>query len=159
MKAVADTTVNLLVYLSTFFIAAAALLTCTDIVLRNFFGMSIFGLIDLMQFSIMYSVFFAIAYGFAKRAHVAVTVLTDHLSRRTSQFLASLWWLLSVLLMALLTYGAFEQALIVHGYHDVSQNIEIPMVAYWFPIVIGLGLSALASAWAILIEYNIVSEA
>ena len=135
-------------------IGAAAGLTCIDVVLRNLGLGSVRGVIDLTQLAMMYSVFSAIAYGFATRSHVAVTVLTDAFPARWSRALAAAGWLAGVGLMMLLAYAVFGQAKLVVSYGDVSQNLRLPMGLYWLPVVVGLILAALGALWAIRAEWN-----
>ncbi|MEV8468880.1 TRAP transporter small permease [Fluviibacterium sp. DFM31] len=135
-------------FASLVFIFAAALLTCIDVVLRHTAESSIPGLVDLTQLAMMYAVFLAISYGFARKAHVAVTILTDSLSQRVNRFLSAAWWLAGAGLLSVLAYAAFEQAVLVASYGDVSQNIRIPMIWYWLPVVVGLIAAMLGSLWA-----------
>lgn len=145
--------VDLMAYIALGFVAAAAIVTGADVVLRHTVGSPIKGLVDLTQLAMMYAVFLSIAYGFARRAHVAVTILTEALSSKLDRILSITWWAASVALMAVLSYAAFEQARMVYSYGDVSQNIRIPMIWYWLPVVAGLALSAIGSFWAVLATF------
>ncbi|MCB1398464.1 MAG: TRAP transporter small permease [Rhodobacter sp.] len=148
---IVEKSVDALAWLALIFIGAAALVTGVDVVMRHTLGGGVRGMVDLTQLAVMYSVFLSIAYGFARRAHVAVTVLTEMFSERVNTALALLWWLVAVVVMAVLAYAAFGQARLIAGYGDVSQNIRIPMIWYWLPVVVGLALSALASLWAAIV--------
>lgn len=142
--------ISLMAYIALIFVTLAALMTCLDVVLRQTpMGSPIRGLIDLTQLMVMYAVFFSIAYGFARQSHVAVTALTESLPIQIDRALRILWWLVSVGVLTVLSYAAFNQARLVFSYGDVSQNIRIPMIWYWIPVVAGLLLSALGSLWAV----------
>lgn len=154
MPSIQSRFIDALGILALVFIAAIAGLTTADVVLRNTVGGSISGLVDLTQFGVMHAVFLSIAYGFARRSHVAVTVVTDMLSGRANRSLATLWWLLSIAMLAVMCYAAFEQAQLVLRYGDVSQNLEIPMILYWVPVVGGFALMVLGAALAARDEWS-----
>lgn len=148
MQAIVLKFIDLLGVLAIICIAAVALLTGADIVLRDTLGSPVSGLVDLTQLAMMYAVFLSIAYGFARRIHVAVTVVTDFLPPRISHALAALWWFLAIWLLLVMGYAALGQARLILAYGDVSQNLEIPMILYWLPVVAGLALAALGSLWS-----------
>ena len=137
---------------SVLIIGAAGLLTCVDIVLRNFTDSSVHGVIDITQLAMMYSVFAAIAYTSGKRGHVAVTVLTDIFPPAASRWFAMLGWLLGIVFLGIMSFAAFGQAKSVFTYGDVSQNLRLPMVLYWAPVVIGMVVAAVATIWALIEE-------
>ena len=141
-------TTDMLAVLAMISIGLAAIVTGLDVVLRHTVGSPIKGLVDLTQLAVMYAAFLGIAYAFALRTHVAVTILTEGLSARANRRLAALWWLCGAGLMLLLAWASFGQAQRVVSYGDVSQNIRIPMLWYWLPVVAGLALSAFGSLWA-----------
>lgn len=149
LREIAEKSVDWLAYLGLGFVAAVALATGADVILRQTIGSPIRGLVDLTQLAMMYAVFMSIAYGFARRTHVAVTVLTELMSDQANRSLSVAWWLVATVLLAVLSYAAFDQAQLVFSYGDVSQNIRIPMMWYWLPVVSGLALAALGSLWAI----------
>lgn len=149
LRTIVDWCVDGLAWLALIFVAATATATGLDVVLRQTVGSPIRGLVDLTQLAMMYAVFMSIAYGFARRAHVAVTVLTELFSQRANSILAVSWWLSATVLLAILSYAAFDQVRLVYTYGDVSQNIRIPMVWYWLPVVAGLAAAALGSLWAV----------
>ena len=152
-RARVTTAINLLAYVGIACISVAAVLTVVDICLRHSIGSPIRGLVDLTQLSMMYAVFLSIAYGFARKAHVAITLLTEPLPGKARRTLAGFWWAVAFVLLALLSYAAFFQAADIYSYGDVSQNLRIPMILYWLPVVAGLGLSAVCSLWGMLDEF------
>lgn len=148
MRTFIEIVIDALALLALISIGMAAIVTGADVVLRHTIGSPVRGLVDLTQLAVMYSAFAGIAYAFAQRAHVSVTLLTEGLSPRVNRVLAALWWLGGAVLMALLAWAAWGQMQRVMSYGDVSQNIRIPMQWYWLPVVTGLALSALGSLWA-----------
>lgn len=149
LRVFVDRCVDGLGWLALIFVASTAIATGLDVILRQTVGSPIRGLVDLTQLAMMYAVFMSIAYGFARRTHVAVTVLTEALSTRANIILSVAWWLCATLLLAVLSYAAFDQARLIYSYGDVSQNIRIPMIWYWLPVVAGLVVAAFGSLWAV----------
>lgn len=148
LERIVDKAVSALAWLALAAVMMAALLTGMDVVLRHTAGTGLRGLMDLVQLFVMYSVFLSIAYGFARQSHVAVTVLTETMSAQVNTVLTFVWWLFASALLAIFAYAAFGQARMIVGYGDVSQNLRIPMLWYWLPVVTGLALSILGSLWA-----------
>lgn len=138
-----------LVLVATLCLGATAILTVVDVVSRNTIGAPVPGMIDITQLAMMYTIFPCIAYAFSRRAHVAVTVLTDMMPLAVARLLAMFGWLAGAVVCAYLTYAAWSQARMIWTYGDVSQNMHIPMIYYWVPIVAGLAFSAIAAAAAI----------
>lgn len=147
-----DGVAGILVFLATICLAATAILTVLDVVLRNTIGMPVPGMIDITQLAMMYTIFPCIAYAFSRRAHVAVTVLADMMPLTAARTLAIIGWALGAAVCAYLAFAVWAQARMIWTYGDVSQNMHIPMIWYWFPIVAGLALSALAAVAAIFSE-------
>ncbi|SDE03173.1 TRAP-type C4-dicarboxylate transport system, small permease component [Paracoccus isoporae] len=148
----ADRIGDVLVVVSTACLAGIALLTVLDVILRNTVGVPVPGMIDITQLAMMYTVFPCIAYAFSRRAHVAVTVLSDMMPASVARVLAMLGWLAGAVVCGVLSVAVWGQARLIWAYGDVSQNMRIPMIFYWVPIVTGLALSVLAAASAIFAE-------
>lgn len=148
---------DILVTVATLCLAATAILTVLDVILRNTIGMPVPGMIDITQLAMMYTIFPCIAYAFSRRAHVAVTVLTDMMPLVAARLLAMLGWLAGAAVCACLTYAVWSQARMIWTYGDVSQNMHIPMIYYWIPIVAGLAFSAITAVAAIFTETGAAS--
>lgn len=147
-----DTVADWLAYLAAFCMTAIAILTGVDVVLRNAVGISVHGMIDITQLAMMYTFFPCIAFAFARRAHVSVTVLTDVMPGRMARGFAIAGWFAGVIVCAYLTYAVFFQAKLIWSYGDTSQNIGIPMILYWLPIVVCLALSTVVAVAAMISE-------
>jgi|TARA_R110002072_G_scaffold11771_5_gene52548 TRAP-type C4-dicarboxylate transport system permease small subunit len=137
-----------LAWLGLISIGLASVITVIDVALRQLLGSAVPGLVDLTQLAVMYSAFLGIAYAFFHRAHVSVTILTEGLSPNSNRILEALWWLGGSGLTAVLAWASWGAAQRVISYGDVSQNIGIPMLWFWLPVVAGLSLSSLGSLWA-----------
>jgi TRAP-type C4-dicarboxylate transport system permease small subunit len=126
-------------------ILAAGLLTVADILIRTVKGGGILGTTDIVQLLVMAAAFCAIPYGFFADTHVSVDLLTDGLPRRGLASVKGVSALLGALLLVGLAWYGGLQAHLEYGYGDKSSTIEIPKVYYWFWLVGGSALAALAA--------------
>ena len=122
---------------------AAGLVTVADVVLR-FFGGAVPGAVDLVQLFIMTAVFSAIPFAFFRDGHVAVDLLTQAFPPRVQAFLSLVTALLALVLMALIVFYGWQSAAMQMMFGDVSQNLGVPMIWYWAPLLGGSALSILA---------------
>ena len=127
----------------------AAVVTVVDIGLR-FFDTAIPGVVDIVQLLILATGFAAIPFAFHRDAHVSVDLLSQFLPRRIQSLLAALASLGGVVLMGLILYYGWDAAKMQMMFGDVSQNIRIPMIWYWVPLLVGSALSVLAAVLAML---------
>lgn len=127
----------------------AAMVTVADIGLR-FFGAAIPGVVDIVQLLILVTGFAAIPFAFHRDAHVSVDLFSQVFPRRIQSLLVVLASLGGVALMGLILYYGWEAAKAQMMYGDVSQNIRIPMLWYWLPLLVGSALSVLAGVLATL---------
>jgi TRAP-type C4-dicarboxylate transport system permease small subunit len=130
-------------WIGMLFLLCSVLLTTIDVILRKVDGEGIYGAIDLVQLMIMYAAFLSIPYTFMKRAHVAVSVITDRMSQRMISLTEVLGTVLGFGFMGAVGYFGFLQTLQQMEYGDVSMIFGMPMIYYWIPLLIGSLLSAL----------------
>lgn len=125
-------------------LGVAALVTLADIALSLGEG-GIAGEVDLVQLCVMAAAWLAMPLAFLDDAHVSVDLLSARLPRRAGRLLKALGGLLSVVLMALVLRYGWSAAETQLQFGDVSQEIGIPIVWYWAPLLAGAGLSILAA--------------
>jgi len=122
---------------------AAGLVTVADIVLRAFGG-AVPGVVDLVQLFMMAAVFAAIPFAFFRDGHVAVDLLTAAFPPRAQALLSLATALMALALMGLILVYGWKSAQMQMMFGDVSQNIRVPMIWYWAPLLAGSALSVLA---------------
>lgn len=127
----------------------AALVTVVDIGLR-FFDAAIPGVVDIVQLLVLATGFAAIPFAFHRDAHVSVDLFSQVFPQRIQSLLIALASLGGVVLMGLILYYGWEAAKMQMMFGDVSQNIRIPMIWYWIPLLVGSALSVLAAVLATL---------
>lgn len=143
-------------YLGVAFLGVAMVVTVADVVLRAVtrignqvfetpIGMAVPGVVDLVQLCVMGAVFMSIPFAFMVDAHVSVDLLTARLGGRRESVFKGVGAILSAAFMvAVLVYG-WEQAQMQIDFGDSSSTLEIPMLWFWVFLLMGAGLSVLAT--------------
>lgn len=125
-------------------LAVGTLVTLLDIGLS--LGESgVAGEVDIVQLCVMAAAWLAMPLAFLDDAHVTVDLLSAGRPARAQLFLKGLGELLSVGLMALILRYGWATAAQQLQFGDVSQEIGIPIVWYWAPLLAGAALSILAA--------------
>lgn len=127
----------------------AVVLTVTDIALRSVSGLTVYGLVDIVQLCVMFGAILAIPYGFVADEHVTIDVFTTRLPAEFQRALRIFAAILGVVFLGGVCWFSAKQMLLEAGYGDRSQSIGIPMIWYWLPLVVGIGLSVIANIWLI----------
>ncbi|MFC6487942.1 TRAP transporter small permease [Nitratireductor sp. GCM10026969] len=127
----------------------AVFLTVTDIILRSFSGMTVYGLTDIVTLCTMIGAMLAIPRGFAAEEHVAVDVFTARMPLRAQNVCALVAALLALIFLAAVAWFGCQQMMREYAYGDRSQSIGIPMIFYWLPLVTGMAVAALANLWLV----------
>jgi len=125
-------------------LSVAILVTVADIILRATLNEAILGMVDLTQLSVMAAAFWAIPFAFSRGGHVSVEVGADRMPPRLRHGLDGLAALLGAVFMGLIAWYGWDSAALAADYGDVSQNLALPMVAYWTFLLSGAALSVLA---------------
>ncbi|MGE0847487.1 MAG: TRAP transporter small permease [Flavobacteriaceae bacterium] len=131
------------------FLVAVAL-TVADIVLRSLGEYTVHGLTDIVTLCTMIGALLAIPYGFAHDEHVSIDVFANMMPGALQKACALLGALLGAAFLSAIFWFAGNQMITEYGYGDRSQSIGIPMIAYWMPLVAGVGIAALVNYWLIL---------
>lgn len=124
--------------------AAAMLLTVADVVGRRF-GAPIVGVIDLVQLAVLAGAWLVIPYAFLVGAHVGIDLLVEHAPARLARVLRAVAGLAGAVLVGLVLWGSLGAARQQMTFGDVSQQLGIPIVWYWAPLLAGAALSIVAA--------------
>ncbi|MDV7340593.1 TRAP transporter small permease [Terasakiella sp. A23] len=138
-------TTKYVAYIGMLFLLAAVLITTTDVVMRKVDGQGVYGAIDLIQLMVLSAAYLSIPYTFMTRAHVAVSMITDRLSRRGQAMTQVLAMVLACLFMCAIAYYGYLCALEQAEYGDVSMIFGLPMIYYWLPLIVGSALSTVVT--------------
>ena len=119
--------------------------TVLDVVLRNFFGTSVFGAVEYVQLGVMWAAFLTIPLGFAYGDHIAVDVFVTRAGDGTKRVLKATNMLVAALAMAACLWWGGAQALHALVTRDITLTAGIPLWLFWVPILFGMGLAVVAA--------------
>lgn len=138
-------------------LAVAAAVTVVDILLRAGarvigivtgipVGLGLVGVVDLVQLFVLTAAWLAIPWAFATGGHVVVDLLHERLPPVARDVAATLAAAAALVFLALMLRACVDQAQAVAAYGDRSATLQIPLFAYWLPVLFGLALSVLITA-------------
>lgn len=116
-----------------------------DITMRSTVGRSILGTVDITQLAVMTCAFWAIPFTFLRGGHVTVEIATGSLPPRLRAVMDGLAALLGAVFVAMIGWYGWTSAQQAMQYGDLSQNLGIPMILYWVPLISGCALSVVAT--------------
>ncbi|MEJ2625327.1 MAG: TRAP transporter small permease [Pseudolabrys sp.] len=122
-------------------------LTCTDIVWRRAIGGAFIDTFDITKLCLVTVAAWTIPYGFVHGCHVTVDLIVERLPGRVQDVADFVISLAGAVLFMFLGGLAWTSAALHYGYHDTTQNLQIPVVYYWAIFIVGLALTAIACLW------------
>jgi TRAP-type C4-dicarboxylate transport system permease small subunit len=134
--------------LSLLLVVGAGLVTVADVIIRKSVGGGILGTTDIVQLLVMAAAFAAVPYGFFADSHVAVDLATDRLPPRALAAVKATGAILGSIVLAVIAWCGWGQALQAASYGDGSPTISLPMTWFWATLIAG---SVLAGAAALLV--------
>ncbi|MBT8457426.1 MAG: TRAP transporter small permease [Rhodobacteraceae bacterium] len=134
---------RLLAYAGGLVLAGLALLIIYEIGARYFFGRPFRGGFEMTELAMSVIVACGLPYTAIKRGHVAVDILSGWLDSPSMRWLNFLVHLTGAIMLAILSWRAFDYAASSYGYGDVSNMMRIPKFPFQFAIAISAGLFAI----------------
>ena len=123
---------------------AAALVTVADVIGRRV-GLPIDGVVDLVQLFVMAGAWLVMPFAFMTGAHVGVDFLVERMPRAPEVLLRGLAVAVAVALLGLMLVYGYQTAGMRMMFGDKSQQLGIPIVWFWAPLILGLGVSAVGA--------------
>lgn len=136
--------IGLLAALGVAAYGAAALVTVADVIGRRI-GLPVDGVVDLVQLFVMAGAWLAMPFAFMTGAHVGVDFLVERMPRAPATLLRGAAMVLAVVLLGLMLVYGYQTAGMRMMFGDKSQQLGIPIVWYWAPLILGLAVSALGA--------------
>ncbi len=136
--------------LGVFAFAMGAIVTVADILGRPL-GLAVIGVVDLVQLAVMMGAWFVIPYAFLTGAHVGVDLVVNAMPQGLARLARGISALVAVVLLALMLwycYAAFQMQML---FGDKSQQLGIPIMWYWLPLLAGLLVSILAALATVIV--------
>lgn len=134
---------EILAFLGMILISISIAISMVDIVARKLHGWSVLGISDIGQLLVMSCICLAMPFAFVREGHVGVEFVTNALPPRLLAALKLVVALIALVFVAVLARYALAQADLQIAKGDISNTLGIPIVWYWLPLLIGLGVSAL----------------
>ncbi len=135
--------------ISIFSLLAMCAPTVIDVACRLAFRRSVPGAIELVEFSLVTMVFAGFGYVQDKRAHIRVTLLTEHLNPAVGRVMDMVACISSCVLVCLMAWSLFKLGLSRFVGREASPQLAIPLYGVTFFACFGLvflAFSLLANA-------------
>lgn len=125
-------------------------LTVADVVLRAVNPTwRIIGIVEMVQLAFDYAVFLTVPAVFLMASNLTVTLIDGRLAPRHLVLVRRGAAAVSAGFIGLLLWQATTPALDTLRYHDETQDLGLPLFAYWAPIVVGLGGAFFGALWCV----------
>ncbi|MCK9515831.1 MAG: TRAP transporter small permease [Ottowia sp.] len=140
---------GLFAWLGVLALLVPTLLICADIIWRRVVGGAFIDVFDIAQLALVAAASWSIPFAFVHGNHISVDLLVERLPLRVQRAADAVIHLVSALLFALLAWFGWQSARLHHGYGDTTQNLGLPVLAYWVVFLMGLALTVLACLWRV----------
>ncbi len=121
------------------------LVTLADVLMENLFHRPVKGAFELVELLLGVVVFFGIADVFRSEANICVDVIDHAVGLRGRSVLQALGAFLSFTFLLILGWAMIGPAWDTVTYPQWTQEIGIPLYAFWVPILIGTALAIIAA--------------
>lgn len=119
--------------------------TVFDVVGRHLFSAPVSGVVELVEFAMVWSTFLGLAAAFALGGHITVDLIDTVLPRRARTVLAALAAVAATGAMVGLALLAWREFTDVREWGDTTVDLGLPLHLHWLAVVIGFGLGAALS--------------
>ncbi|MFL6799292.1 MAG: TRAP transporter small permease [Xanthobacteraceae bacterium] len=133
-------------------IAAMILLTIADIAMKNLFKHPIKGTFELVELLLVFVVFFGFAEVFRSDSNISVDVADQMLGAKGTAVLRAIGAFASLVFLLLMGWAMLGPAMDTLTYPQWTQELGIPLYAYWAPILAGTALAIIASAGIVVLQ-------
>jgi TRAP-type C4-dicarboxylate transport system permease small subunit len=133
---------NNLTHLGSIALFAMMMLTTVDVVGRYFFNKPVLGAFELTEFLVLILIFSFLAPSQAKKSHVAVDLVFEHLPKRLRDIVDILNHLLCLVFMSLIAYRGYVRAFEIKEFGEATSNLGI--IKYPFAFFVVFGCAALS---------------
>ena len=119
------------------------LLTMADVFGRKVFSDSILGTVELSEFMLVITVFFALAHTEFTDGHVRVDLVVSRLSARARAFLDMITQFVCFVFSGVFTWASYDYAEKMRAVGEVSQDLWIPKYIFIYLVVLGFAVLSL----------------
>lgn len=131
-------------YLGVIFLFNLIFLVLLDTILRAFSLTPFMGTMELVRCFLIWSVFISLRFVTSENAHIRMGELIA-LSPRVMQKLVNfLVHLAALIIFGIITLSVFTTT--AHNFYDTTPTLEIPIIIFFFPTIIGFLLTTIQYA-------------
>ncbi len=127
-------------------IAGIMLVTIADVLMKNTLNLPIKGAFEAVEFLMVCVVFLGLAEVFRSNANICVDIADHAVGTRGLQILKTAGAVASVAFLGLMLWAMIAPAMDTIEFLQWTQEIGIPLYAFWLPILLGTALSIIAAA-------------
>ena len=111
--------------LSCLILGGIVFIVCLQVIVRYFFGMPIYGIVETVQYGMIWLTFLSVAWILKKEKHVSIDFLTNKLSIKTFTFIKIITTTVEAVMWAIITWytGVLTWRLILTG-ERISTQLE-----------------------------------
>lgn len=121
------------------------ILTIADVLMKNLFHRPINGVFELVEFLMVIVVFFGMPEVFRSQSNICVDI-ADHLVNGSARSAINIFGAMATLLFFLIFgWAMLGPAWDTVVYPQNTQEIGLPMIAYWVPILAGTAVTIVAT--------------
>lgn len=131
-------------YLGVIFLFNLIILVLLDTVLRAFSMTPFMGTMELVRCFLIWSVFISLRLVTKENAHIRMGELMALSPPIIQNFLNFLINLAALIIFGIITLSVFTAT--VHNFYDTTPTLEIPIVIFFFPTIIGFLLTTIQYA-------------
>lgn len=131
-------------YLGVIFLFNLIILVLLDTLLRAFSMTPFMGTMELVRCFLIWSVFISLRLVTQENAHIRMGELMALSPLIMQKFLNFLINLAALIIFGIITLSVFTTT--VHNFYDTTPTLEIPIVIFFFPTIIGFLLTTIQYA-------------
>lgn len=132
-------------------LAAMMAVTIVDVTMRNTINELVLGGVELVELTLVLTVFLALPETFLRNEHVTIDAIDLLVSPRVVKILRCIGAFLTLLLLVLLAWRMVLPAIDTVTMGDLTSDLGIPLIWYWLPLLIG-GIASVATAAAMAVR-------
>ena len=132
-------------------LAAMMAVTIVDVTMRNTINELVLGGVELVELTLVLTVFLALPETFLRNEHVTIDAIDLLVSPRVVKVLRCIGAFLTLLLLVLLAWRMVLPAIDTVTMGDLTSDLGIPLIWYWLPLLIG-GIASVATAAAMAVR-------
>ena len=133
-------------------LAAMMLITIVDVTMRNTINELVLGGVELVQLTLVLSVFLALPETFLRGEHITIDLIDQFAPPRVVTSLRRAGALLTLLLLTAIGWRMVLPAYDTIAIGDRTSDLQIPLVWYWLPLLAGIAAAVLAQAVVVIRE-------